>query len=269
MCRNIAAGGAAISVLARSVGARIVLLDVGVDADLDDLPGIRHRKVRRGSRDLATGPALTREEVLAAIAAGADAVATCHPMPDIVALGEVGIGNTTVASAVAGALTGADPSEVVGRGTGVSDVGLARKRAIVDRAMARLHPSSSATDILKEVGGLDVAALVGVCLSAPRRGCAVVLDGFVSTAAAALAARMDGNACDYYIAGHLAPEPGHRLLLELLSLEPLLSMDMRLGEGTGAVLALPLLDAAGALLRDMATFAEAGVEGPTGGPDAH
>jgi nicotinate-nucleotide--dimethylbenzimidazole phosphoribosyltransferase len=264
MCRNYVAGGAAVCAIARSVGAEVVVVDLGVDADLLDLPGLEHRKVRRGTRDLAEEPALMPDEVSQAIAAGAAVVAERHPLPQLIGLGEMGIGNTTSASAITSALTGAAPKAVVGRGTGVGMDGILRKRAMVERGVVRLGGSQDPLRILAEVGGLEIAGLVGVVLAGARAGRAMVTDGFIATAAALLAVRICPAALPYLFASHCSAEPGHRLLLDALGLRPIYQLDMRLGEGTGAALAFPVLDAAAAFLREMATFESAGVSGPTG-----
>lgn len=259
MCRNIAAGGAAVSALARAAGARVVVADFGVDADLERVEGVVDRKVRRGTRDLSEEAAMTAEETGAAVLAGATLVDDARPRPGVVALGEMGIGNTTPASVLTAALTGASPEEVVGPGTGVEGPSLLRKRRIVSRALARVGEVRDPLTLLAEVGGLELAGLVGVTLGSARRGIPVVLDGFIATAAALVAVRLRPEADGYLFAGHRSAEPGHRRLLEVLGLDPLLELEMRLGEGTGAVLAIPVLDAAGAILREMATFESAGI----------
>lgn len=259
MCRNYARGGAAISVFGRVVRAEVVAVDVGVDIDPADLPGVTSRKVRRGSRDLAEGPALSREEVIRAIEIGIELVRDRSPVPDLVGLGEMGIGNTTSAAAVTCALTGVAAERVVGPGTGVDSAGLARKREIIRRAVFRLQGATDPVRVLAEVGGLEIAALVGVVLGAAAEGRAVVSDGFITTAAALAAVRIDPAAADYLIASHCSTEPGHSVQLDALGLHPLLQLEMRLGEGTGAALAFPLVEAAAAILREMATFESAGV----------
>lgn len=261
MCRNLASGGAAVTVLARSVGARVVVADLGVDAELGAPPGLLDRKVRRGTRDLSVGPALTRGEAESAVLVGARLVEEDAPPADVVALGEMGIGNTTPASALTAALTGSPVDRVVGPGTGVGDAELARKRAIVERALSRVRGVADPLALLAEVGGLEIAGLAGVTLAAAGRGVPVVVDGFIAAAAALVAVRLAPPAAGYLFAGHRSAEPGHGALLEALGLEPLLELGLRLGEGTGAVLALPVLEGAGALLREMATFESAGVSG--------
>ena len=265
MCRNYLNGGAAVSAIARSTGSGIVVVDMGVDADLSDMADLVHRKVRRGTRDLAEEPALRPDEVTQAILAGASVLALRAPDALLIGLGEMGIGNTTSASAITAALTGVAPESVVGRGTGVSDQALQRKQAAVRQGVARLNGSIEPLHVLAEVGGLEIAGLVGVVMAGAAAGRAVVTDGFIATAAALLAVRLCPASWPYLFASHCSAEPGHRVLLNALRLRPIYELDMRLGEGTGAALAFPVFDASAAILRDMATFQSAGVSGPAGG----
>ncbi|MDP9375297.1 MAG: nicotinate-nucleotide--dimethylbenzimidazole phosphoribosyltransferase [Chloroflexota bacterium] len=260
MVANFLRGGAAISVLARAAGARVAVVDVGVAAAIEGA-GLVARKVTPGTRNMAAGPALTRAETLRAIEAGFDVLdEQAADGLDAVALGEMGIGNTTAASAITAALTGLPPAAVTGRGTGLDDAGLARKVAVVERALAVNRPDpSDPLDVLAKVGGLEIAGLVGVTLGAAARRIPVVVDGFIAGAAALLAAELCPRARDYLIAAHVSVEAGHRPILARLGLRPLLDLDLRLGEGSGATLALPLIDAAARLLDEMATFEEAGV----------
>lgn len=258
MVENFCRGGAAVNVLARHVGARVIVADLGVAADLGSRPGLVVRKVRAGTRNLARGPAMTREEALAAIAAGAALVD--ETAPDCVGTGEMGIGNTTAASALTAALTGGVPEAVTGRGTGVDDAAWARKVAVVRRALEVNRPDPrDPLGVLAALGGLEIAGLVGVILAGAGRRVPVVLDGFIATAAALVAVRLRAEAREYLIAAHRSAEPGHRLLLETLGLAPYLDLGMRLGEGTGAALGIGLLRAALACHTEMATFKEAGV----------
>jgi nicotinate-nucleotide--dimethylbenzimidazole phosphoribosyltransferase len=259
MCRNYATGGAAVSVLARTLAAEVVAVDIGVDADLHDLDGLVHRKVRRGTRDLSEGAALTAHEVEQALDVGIGLVRDRDPLPDVIGLGEMGIGNTTPAGAITAALTGAPGALVSGTGTGIDDAGVAKKRRIIDDSVNRLRGSRDPLAVLAEVGGLEIAGLAGVVLGSAAAGRVVVLDGFIATAAALVAARIDPAVREYLVASHRSTEPGHGIQLEALQLTPLLNLGLRLGEGTGAVLAFPLLDAATAILREMATFESAGV----------
>jgi nicotinate-nucleotide--dimethylbenzimidazole phosphoribosyltransferase len=257
MVRNLARGGAAASVLARAVGAELVIVDAGVNADLD-LPGVRRLGIARGTRDMTVGPALTHTQAGAALAAGKALAGELDG--DVVILGELGIGNTTAAAALAAAFLGVEPRAVCGRGTGLDDAGLARKVAAVERALAVNTPDpADPVGVLAAVGGLEIAFLTGVALGAASSRRVVLLDGFITGVAALAAARLAPDAVGAMVAAHLSPEPGHRLVLAELGLEPLLDLGLRLGEGTGALLAVPLLRAAVAVLAEMATFAEAGV----------
>jgi nicotinate-nucleotide--dimethylbenzimidazole phosphoribosyltransferase len=247
-----------VNVLARHAGARVVVADLGVAADLPPHPRLVSRKVASGTANLARGPAMTREQVLAAIAAGAGLVDDAAP--DCAGTGEMGIGNTTAASALTAALTGADAAAVTGRGTGIDDAGWAHKVAVVRQALAtnRAHPRDP-LGVLAALGGFEIAGLVGVVLAAAARRVPVVLDGFIATAAALVAVRLRPPAREYLVAAHRSAEPGHRRLLETLGLAPYLDLGMRLGEGTGAALGIALLRAALACYAEMATFEDAGV----------
>ena len=264
MVENFARGGAAINVLARRAGARVVVVDVGVASDLPpDLP-IRHRKVAHGTANFARGPAMSAGQAEAAIQVGLDVVAdeVANGL-DVVCLGEMGIGNTTAASAIVAALCGLPAAAVTGRGTGIDQATWERKVAVIERALA--HHALHADDplgVLASVGGFEIAGLVGVTLAAAAHRRPVVVDGFIATAAALVASELCPPVRGYLIAAHRSVEIGHAAALERLELEPLLVLDLRLGEGTGAALALPIIDAALGVLGEMATFAEAGVAGP-------
>jgi nicotinate-nucleotide--dimethylbenzimidazole phosphoribosyltransferase len=258
MVENFARGGAAVNVLARHVGVRVVVADFGVAAPLTHDPAIVARRIAAGTRSMTKGPAMTREETVRAIAEGAALVEAAAP--DCVGIGEMGIGNTTAASALTAALTGADPAMITGRGTGVADDVWVGKIEAVRRALAVNRPDSGdALGVLTAVGGFEIAGLVGVVLAGAARRVPVVLDGFIATAAALVAARLAPAAHNYLIAAHRSAEPGHVRLLEALGLTPYLELGMRLGEGTGAALGIGLLRAALACYREMATFKEAGV----------
>ncbi len=258
MVENLARGGAGVNVLARHVGARVVVADLGVAAPPSDHPGIVRRRVADGTRSITEGPAMTPDEAVLAITAGAALVEDAAP--DCVGTGEMGIGNSTVASALTAALTGADPAMVTGRGTGVTDDVWVRKVEAVRRALAvnRLD-SGDALGVLAALGGLEIAGLVGVILAGAARRVPIVLDGFIATTAALVAARLAPATRDYLIAAHRSAEPGHQRLLEALGLTPYLELGMRLGEGTGAALGIGLVRAALACYREMATFEDAGV----------
>ncbi len=258
MVENFCRGGAAVNVLARQAGARVVVADLGVAAELPPHPQLLSRKIAFGTANMARGPAMSREQALAAIAAGAALVE--EAAPDCVGTGEMGIGNTTAASALTAALTGADAAAVTGRGTGVDNAGWARKVAVVRQALAVNRPDPrDPLGVLSAVGGFEIAGLVGVILAGAARRVPVVLDGFIATAAALVAVRLHGDTREYLLAAHRSTEPGHRLLLETLGLAPYLDLGMRLGEGTGAALGIGLLRAALACAAEMATFKEAGV----------
>ena len=261
MVANFLAGGAAINVLARRAGARVVVVDVGVAAELPALPGLVARKVRPGTRSMVEGPAMTRDEALEAVQVGADVLeAEAARGLDLVGTGDMGIGNTTASSAILAAMAGCPVVEVTGRGTGVDDAGFARKVAAIERALEVNQPDpSDPVDVLAKVGGLEIAGLVGVILGAASRRIPVLVDGFISGAAALVATELCPAARAYLIAAHSSVEVGHRLMLERMELAPLLSLDLRLGEGTGAVMAMQLVDDAVAVLAEMATFVEAGV----------
>ena len=265
MVLNFLSEGAAINVLARQHHAALHVVDVGVDADFSSLPGLRHHKVRRGTRNMLHGPAMSEEETGEALEIGyqlgTEAAADGHTL---LAIGEMGIGNTTSASAITCAVTGATAKLATGRGTGVEPAAYVNKVRVVEAAVGK-HCGSTARrqplEILRCLGGLEIAAMAGVVLAGARHRLVVVLDGFISTASAALAVGIAPHALGYLIAGHRSEEPGHQLLLDHLQLTPVLSLGMRLGEGTGAVLAMPVIESAIALYHQMATFSSAGVSG--------
>ena len=263
MVHNFVRGGAAINVLARQAGARVVVVDVGVAADLWEQPGLLARKVAWGTRNMARGPAMTRAQAEAAVRVGlALAEAEAANGLDLIATGDMGIGNTTASTAIVAAFTRLPVAQLTGRGTGVDDAGLARKIAVIEQALAVNQPDAhDPLDVLAKVGGLEIAGLVGVILGAAARRVPVVIDGFISGAAALVAAGLAPAVTPYLIPAHQSVEAGHAVVLERLGLRPLLCLDMRLGEGTGAALAFHLVEAAARLLAEMSTFAEAGVSG--------
>lgn len=260
MVLNFLHGGAAINALAGVVGARVIVVDIGVASSLEH-PGLLSRKVAPGTANMVHGPAMTRDQALDAIETGIAVVESlAHDGVQMVATGEMGIGNTTAASAITAVLTGANPTDVTGRGTGIDDAQLARKIAVIERALAVNTPHrNDALDVLAKVGGLEIAGLVGVILGGAARRMPVVLDGFIAGSAALVAEKLSPSVRDYLIAGHVSVERGHRVLLDTLGLTPLLDLDLRLGEGTGAALAMGVIEGALAAHRQMATFAEAGV----------
>jgi nicotinate-nucleotide--dimethylbenzimidazole phosphoribosyltransferase len=262
MVLNFLAGGAAVNVLARLTGARVVVADLGVDADLPNHPQLRSLKVRRGTDSITQGPAMSVAEAREAIEHGRRLVLDeIERELDVALTGDMGIGNTTASAALICALTGLDPKDVVGRGTGVDDEGLARKRDAVRKALEinAERIARGPVEALAAVGGFEIAGLAGVIIEAASQRRPVLIDGFISAAAALTAARIAPAAIGYMIASHRSQELGHAAALQQLGLRPLLDLDLRLGEGTGAVLALPLLDAAVRILNEMATFDEAGV----------
>ena len=262
MVYQFVAGGGAVNAFAREVGVDLHVVDVGVDHDFGDATGVLHHKVRRGTRNLRQDEAMTADELQAALDAGA-AVVRGLPALDVLAVGEMGIGNSTSAAAICAALLGVEAEAVVGLGTGIGQATLARKRAVVRGALARHAAALTSPDgVLRCVGGYEIAALVGAIEAAAERGALVVLDGFITGAAALAAARRTPSVARHLVAGHRSAEPGHGLVLQGLGLRPLLALDMRLGEGSGATLAIKLVDAACRVQADMATFEEAGMEHP-------
>ncbi len=266
MVRNFLAGGAAINVLARHVGAEVRVVDVGVAVDVE-AEGLTVRKVRHGTADMAEGPAMSRDEARACLEAGiAVAEEEIEAGALMLAAGDMGIGNTTAASAITAAMTGLDPSEVTGRGTGLDDRGLERKVEVIRKALEvnRPHPSDP-LGILAGVGGLEIGAIAGVMLAAAAARRPVLVDGFISSAGALIAAGLHPMASRFMLASHLSVERGHAVILERLGLHPIIRANMRLGEGTGAALGFSLVEAALKILSEMATFGEAGVSGPEEG----
>lgn len=263
MVRNFSQGGAAVNVLCRKHACALTVADIGVNADLASLPNVEHRKVRRSSRNFAREAAMTEEELAAALQAGVELANEAHRAgKNLIAVGEMGIGNTTSASAIAAMLTVNSADVVTGLGTGLDESARKRKAAVVENAL-QLHfghdRSASVIEVLRCVGGLEIAAMTGFYLTCAAHGIALVCDGFISTAAAAIAVAIAPNLRSYLFAGHSSQEPGHRYLLAWLGLEPILQLQMRLGEGSGAVLAIPVIESAAAIYREMATFASAGV----------
>ena len=261
MVLNFLRGGAAINVLARHVGARVVVVDMGVAADLEPHPDLVDKRVAPGTDNIAAGPAMSRAQAVQAVMAGVEVVeAELARGLDILGVGDMGIGNTTPSAAIAAAITGGSIVEIVGRGTGVDDAGLVRKVAAVQRALAVNQPDpADALDVLTKVGGFEIGGMTGVMLAAAAHRRPVMVDGFISTAAAMIAVGLAPQIRSYLIAAHRSQERGHRIMLDWLDLDPLLDLDMRLGEGTGAALGISLAEAACKVLREMATFGEAGV----------
>jgi nicotinate-nucleotide--dimethylbenzimidazole phosphoribosyltransferase len=261
MVQNFLAGGAAINVLARQAGARVVVADLGVATDIPEHPSLVRRKIGYGTRSMMAGPAMSAEQTRAAVGAGIEIVeAEIERGLDLVATGDMGIGNTTASSAIVAAITGRPVPDVTGRGTGVDDDGWKRKVAAIERALEVNRPDpADPLDVLAKVGGYEIAGLAGVILGAAAQRLPVIVDGFISGAAALIATELCPPVRDYLIPAHTSFEVGHGIMLERMQLVPLLDLNLRLGEGTGAALAMHLVDDALALLDEMATFGEAGV----------
>lgn len=239
----------------------MVVVDMGVAAEIEPHPELIDRKIAAGTANMARGPAMSVEQAETALAVGMGIAADLAVEGlQLIGTGEMGIGNTTPSSAITAALTGAPVAEVVGRGTGVDDAGLARKIEIVERALAVNRPSAAdPIDVLAKVGGFEIAGLAGLILGSAAARIPVVIDGFITGAAALVAARLEPRSAGYMIASHQSVEIGHRIILESLGLTPLFKLDLRLGEGTGAALAMHTIEAAARVLREMATFDSAGV----------
>ena len=262
MVQNFCVGGAAANALAKTVGARVSVLDVGVASGLERHPLLRDAKVRPGTGDLSEGPAMSREEAARAVLAGAGVAEELVESggADLILTGDMGIGNTTPAACLVAAFTGRPAGEVTGRGTGIDDATLELKISVVEKALELHDPDpSDPMGALAALGGLEHAALVGVVLMGAVYGVPVLLDGVVSNAAALVARALAPHSIDYAIAGHLSAEPGARVALEKLGLQPLLDLEMRLGEGTGGLLAVPLVQGAARVLGEMTTLEEAGI----------
>jgi len=263
MVYNFLGGGAGINVITRQVGARIIVVDVGVATELEPNPQLLSRKVAFGTRNMSQGPAMTREQAAKAIETGIEVVASeVAKGLDIVGTGDMGIGNTTASSAICAVMTGKSVAEVTDRGTGIADKQLTHKIEVISRALAVNRPDpEQPLDVLAKVGGFEIGGLAGVMLAAAAHRIPVVIDGFISGAAALIATALSPGLGDFLIAAHVSAEAGHRLLLRHLGLKPLLDLGMRLGEGTGAALGIFLAEAAARILAEMSTFAEAGVSG--------
>ena len=262
MVLNFLAHGAAINVLAKVHQVEMNVVDVGVDADFDHSDGLLHRKVRRGTRNMMREPAMSEDELNKAFDVGLKLADDAKGKGcNLVAVGEMGIGNTTAASAITSALTRELVSRITGKGTGLNSEALTHKCLIIEAILAKHFdsPFPNPLDVLRCVGGLEIAAMTGFILGSARHRIAVVVDGFISTAAAAIAFAIAPQVSGYLFAGHQSEEPGHRVLLEYMRLKPILALNMRLGEGTGAVLAMPILESALCLYNQMATFESAGV----------
>jgi nicotinate-nucleotide--dimethylbenzimidazole phosphoribosyltransferase len=261
MVLNFLDGGAAINVLAKHIRARVLVVDMGVIGGFDPNPGLICKMIDFGTQDMAIGPAMTRQQAIDALETGIELVEDeLGKGLDIIATGDMGIGNTTASSAIFAAVSGLKVDKITGRGTGIGDEQLAHKIAIIEKALAVNRPDpEDAVDILAKVGGFEIGGLAGVILAGAAYRIPVVIDGFISGSAALIAKGLSPQVKDYIIASHLSAEAGHRLLLEFLGLKPLLDLNMRLGEGTGAALAISIAEASVKILNGMATFSEAGV----------
>lgn len=258
---NFARGLTGVATLARHFHTELHVVDVGVNADFV-YPGVENRKIAHGTGNIARGPAMRREQALAAIRIGIETAQKAkRDGMEIIGVGEMGIGNTTTSSAVLSSLTGLSPARTVGRGGGVSDAGFARKREIVEDAIAREKPDpGDPVDVLAKVGGFDIAAMTGAFLGAARARLPVVVDGYISAVAALCAVRLCPRTADYLFASHASCEAGYACAMETLGLSPILDLEMRLGEGSGCPIAFEVIDAALTVLREMGTFADAKID---------
>jgi len=261
MVYNFLRGGAAINVLARHIGARVVVADLGVSSILEQHPELKNRKVAMGTQNMVKGPAMTKEEAIRSIEAGVELVEEeLSKGVDILGTGDMGIGNTTASSAITSAMTGANVASVTGKGTGIDDKGLEKKVRVIQRTLDLNRPDpKDAIDVLSKVGGFEIGGIAGVILAGARYRIPVVTDGFISGAAALIATSLSPQVKPYLVASHQSVEEGHRIILDHLGLKPLLNLGLRLGEGTGAALGISLVEASLKILDEMATFSEAGV----------
>jgi nicotinate-nucleotide--dimethylbenzimidazole phosphoribosyltransferase len=261
MVFNFLAGGAGVNVLARHVGAEVRVVDVGVDFDFENAAGMIHRKVARGTRNFAKGPAMSRDETLAAMQVGIDLADQCKAEGvGLVGTGEMGIGNTSPSSAIIAAISGIAVRGLTHRGTGINDAALEHKIHVIEQGLALNRPDpADPLDVLAKVGGLEIAAIAGLVLGCAANSIPVVIDGFISTAGALISSELHPHVRDYIFAAHRSVEIGHRFMLERIGTRPILNLDFRLGEGTGAALAMGLIEAGVKVLKEMATFEQAGV----------
>jgi len=261
MVQNFLRGGAGINVLARHVGARVVVVDMGVASAMEPHPALVSRKIAYGTQNMTQGPAMTREQAIECVKVGLEIVEKeVEKGLDIIGTGDMGIGNTTPSSAITAVITGESVAKVTGRGTGIDDRQLAQKVKVIERALRVNQPSpNDPIDVLSKVGGFEIGGLSGVILGAAAHRIPIVIDGFISGAAALIAAGLSPMVRDYLIASHISVECGHQAILEYLGLRPLLAFELRLGEGTGAALGIFLVEAAARVLSEMATFSAAGV----------
>lgn len=264
MIYNFLNGGAAMNVFSRHVGAELLIVDVGVAADFADHPLLLKRKVAYGTQNMSKGPAMTIAQALRAIETGFEVARNCLSQgSDLLGIGEMGIGNTAASTALLAVFSGEPVENITGRGTGASDALLKQKIDAIERALKVNSPEAAKPlEALAKVGGLEIAGLVGVILAGAAFRVPVVLDGFISGAAALVAAALQPDVKDYLLSSHLSDEPGHQKMLEIIGIPPILFMKMRLGEGTGAALAMNIIEASVKILHEMATFSGAGIDGP-------
>lgn len=266
MVLNFLSGGAAINVLCRHLGIDVVVVDIGVDGETSELAGLLRKKIAPGTKNMARGPAMSTAEMYGALQVGVElADDAAENRSTLIGTGEMGIGNTTAASAITAVLAGQPVADVTGRGAGLDDAGWRRKVQVIERSLAVNQPDpSEPLEVLQKVGGLEIAGLTGLILGAAARRIPVVVDGFISSAAAALACAIQPRTRQFLFAAHRSSEPGHAALLRFIGQTPLLDLHMRLGEGTGAALAMTLIESAIRLLNEMATFSSAGVSPAAG-----
>ncbi|KAF0134974.1 MAG: nicotinate-nucleotide--dimethylbenzimidazole phosphoribosyltransferase [Candidatus Saganbacteria bacterium] len=261
MVYNFLRGGAGINVLARHVGARIKVVDIGVAAGLDPNPELINKKIARGTKNMANGPAMTREEAIKSIEAGIEVVEEeLKAGIDIIGTGDMGIGNTTPSSAIAAVITGEEVVRVTGRGTGIDDNKFKNKVKVIEAALQVNNPNpKDGIDVLAKVGGFEIGGIAGVIIASAANHIPIMIDGFISGAAALIAVKLEPKIKDYLIASHCSVEIGHRIILEYMGLKPLFDFNLRLGEGTGAALGISIVEAGVKILTEMATFESAGV----------
>lgn len=264
MVGNFLKKGAAVNILADHVGAKVVVVDCGVKGDLEPRPGFKIKKIAHGTANMTKGPAMSRDDAVKSIEAGIEVFnEEAENGIDIIGTGDMGIANTTPSSAIIAALDGIDPAIVTGRGTGIDDAALLNKINVVKKALEINKPDpSDPIDVLAKVGGYEIGAIAGLCLASACRGVPIVMDGFVSTAGAYIACRLEPKVINYIISAHKSDEKGHMVFLDKMKKTHLLDLNMRLGEGTGAALAIGLVDAGMKLFTNMASFSKANVSMP-------
>ena len=260
MVYNFLRGGAGVNVLAKHVGARVIVVDMGVDHDFEPCSGLEIKKIGYGTNNMIQGAAMSRKEAEEAVIAGIELVDKYRDEMDIIGTGDMGIGNTTPSAAIVSVITESDPAHVTGRGTGISDDSFKKKISVIRKAIAVNKPDKNdPLDVLSKVGGFEIAGIAGLILGAAINKIPVVIDGFISTAGAMIAAELAPSVRDYIIAAHQSVEAGHVKMLDHLELDPILNLNLRLGEGTGSALGISLVEAGVNILSQMSTFTDAGV----------